>query len=309
MQTYTPFIAASPQEQAIAHLFVVVLIWMGIILLIVTGLVTYFLIRFRKKGEEEPRQIYGNTKLEWLWTLLPLALVCYFFVATLHVMAISDPPTRNHSPQMLIVGHQWWWEVHYLKSGVVTANDVHFPVGKKVLVEFKSADVIHDWWVPEIGRKIDLIPGHPNKVWIEIDRPGVYLGTCAQFCGAEHAWMRIRVIAQEPAEFQAWLKDEEKPPSVPKSGPAATGLALFKSLPCISCHTIQGLGPTPDAGPNLTHIASRETLGAGRLMNTPKNLAAWLTNPQKFKPGTQMPDLRLSHEQVTDLVAYLETLR
>ncbi len=282
---------------------------MGVILLTVTGLVTYAIIRYRKKGEGEPRQIFGNTRLEWIWTLLPLALVCYFFVATLHTMAVSDPPTRGHSPDMLIIGHQWWWEVHYLKSGVVTANDVHFPVGVPTLVEFKSADVIHDWWVPELGPKIDLIPGHPNKLWIDVDKPGTYLGTCAQFCGAEHAWMRIRAIAQEPAQFDAWLKEQETIPPQPTSGPALAGLKLFKSLPCISCHTIEGLGPTPDAGPNLTHIATRETLGAGRLMNTPKNLAAWLKDPQKFKPGTQMPNLRLTNQQVNDLVAYLETLR
>jgi cytochrome c oxidase subunit 2 len=309
MQINTPFTAASPQEQAIAHLFVVVLIWMGIIFLLVTGLVTYAVIKYRKKGEGEPKQIFGNRRLELLWTLAPLALVCYFFVATLHTMSISDPPTRNQTPDMLIVGHQWWWEIHYLKSGVVTANDVHLPAGRRELVEFKSADVIHDWWVPELGRKIDLIPGHPNKLWIEVDRPGTYLGTCAQFCGAEHAWMRIRVIAQPPAKFHEWLMNQEQIPPQPKTGAAAAGLALFRQLSCINCHTIRGLGPTPDAGPDLTHVASRVTLASGRLKNTPANLAAWLHDPDAFKPGTQMPNLRLTNQQVSDLVAYLETLR
>lgn len=303
------FSPASHQEQAITHLFIIVLIWMGVILTLVTGLVTYIVIVYRKKNEAEPRQVYGNRRLELIWTAGPIVLLLYIFVATIHTMGVSDPPTLHHSPDMLIVGHQWWWEVHYLKSGVVTANDVHFPVGEPMLVEFKSADVIHDWWVPALGRKIDLIPGHPNRLWIDPDRAGTFLGTCTQFCGAEHAWMRIRVIAQPPAQFQAWLADQGKIPPVPTTGAAAAGAALFRSLPCINCHTIRGLGPTPNIGPDLTHVASRETLGSGRLKNTPQNLAAWLRDPGRFKPGTQMPNLRLNKEQVDDLVAYLETLR
>lgn len=303
------FTSASHQEQAIAHLFVIVLIWMGVILALVTGLVTYIVIVYRKKGEGEPRQVFGNRRLELIWTAGPILLLIYIFIATVHTIAVSDPRTANRSPEMTIIAHQWWWEVHYTGTGVVTANEIHFPVGKPMLVEFKSADVIHDFWVPALGRKVDIIPGHPNRLWIDVDRAGTYLGTCAEYCGAEHAWMRIRVIAQPPAQFDQWEREQEQIPPEPTTGDAAAGLALFRALPCINCHTIRGLGPTPSLAPDLTHLASRETLAAGRLKNTPQNLAAWLRDPGYFKPGTQMPNLRLSNEQVNDLVAYLETLR
>lgn len=303
------FTAASHQQQAIEHLFVIVLVWMGVILALVTSLVTYIVIVYRKKGEGEPRQVFGNRRLELIWTAGPILLLIYIFIATVHTIAVADPPTRNRSPEMTIIAHQWWWEVHYLGTGVVTANEIHFPVGKPMLVEFKSADVIHDFWVPALGRKVDIIPGHPNRLWINVDRAGTYLGTCGEYCGAEHAWMRIRVIAQPPAQFQHWESEQERIPPQPASGDAAAGLALYRALPCINCHTIRGMGPTSDIGPDLSHVASRETLAAGRLKNTPQNLAAWLRDPGYFKPGTQMPNLRLSNEQVNDLVAYLETLR
>lgn len=309
MQVQTPFTAASAQEHAIAHLSVIVLIWMGIILLLVSGLVTYIVLVYRKKGEGEPKQVFGNPHLELLWTAGPIILLIYIFAVTLHTIGVSDPPTANGSPDLLIVAHQWWWEVRYPKSGVVTANEIHLPVGKRLLVELKSADVIHDFWVPEIGRKEDIIPGHPNRLWVDVDRAGTYLGTCAEYCGAEHAWMRLLVIAQPPAQFQAWEARQKRIPPIPAVGAPAAGVTLFENLPCVNCHAIQGLGPAPDIGPDLTHLASRQTLAAGRLANTKQNLAAWLHDPGAFKPGSEMPNLRLSDQQVNDLVAYLETLR
>jgi cytochrome c oxidase subunit 2 len=309
MPITTLFASASSQDQAIAHLFAVVLIWMAIILLVVAGLVTYVVIVFRRKGEGEPRQVFANRRLEILWTAGPILLLIYIFAATIHTMGVSDPPTDDRCPDMLVIAHQWWWEVRYLKSGIVTANEIHLPVGERVLAEFKSADVIHDFWVPALGRKVDIIPGHPNRLWIDADRAGLYLGTCAEYCGAEHAWMRIRVIAQPPAQFETWESEQERIPPVPAVGAPAAGAVLFRQLPCITCHSIRGLTPTPDIGPDLTHVASRQTLAAGRLTNTPQDLAAWLHDPGEFKPGSEMPNLRLSNQEIDDLVAYLETLK
>jgi cytochrome c oxidase subunit 2 len=183
---------------------------------------------------------------------------------------------------------------------VVTANEIHIPVGKRLLVDFRSADVIHDFWVPAIGRKIDIVPGHPNRLWIEADRGGTYLGACAEFCGNEHAWMRIMVIADSPEEFAAWMKDQAVAPPGPTTAEEQRGLAIYRKSICINCHV-------NSVGPDLTHIASRRTLAAGALDNTPQNLAAWLHDPEDFKPGSNMPNFRLRDDEVWALVAYLET--
>jgi cytochrome c oxidase subunit 2 len=174
---------------------------------------------------------------------------------------------------------------------------------------FRSADVIHDFWVPELGRKIDIIPGVENHSWFSADTPGVYFGRCAEYCGKEHAWMRIRVIAQTPSDFAKWEREEMTIAAIPSSGAAAQGAQYFQQMSCASCHTIRGTAAQARIGPDLTHVASRETLAAGRLENTPQNLAQWLVDPDQIKPGCQMPNLHLTRQQRDSLVAYLETLR
>jgi len=167
-------------------------------------------------------------------------------------------------------------------------------------VDFRSADVIHDFWVPNLGRKMDVIPGHPNRIWIEADRAGNYLGACAEFCGNEHAWMRILVVAEPQARFAAWMKQQEAQPPQPATSEQQLGARIYQQRICTNCHI-------RDIGPDLTHVASRHTLAAGALDNTPANLAAWLHDPNQFKPGSNMPDFRLSDAEVNALVAYLET--
>ena len=244
------------------------------------------------------------------WTVAPAVLLIVLAVLTLYTMRISDPSVQSQEqPDLVIVGHQWWWEVRYPKAGVVTANEIHLPAGQRLLTRIESADVIHSFWVPALGRKMDAIPGHPNHLYIQADTPGTYLGTCAEYCGAQHAWMRIRVIVQTPKDFQAWLQQQAAVPATPTSGQAAQGAQLFQDLTCRNCHSIAGTSAHGTFAPDLTHLTDRQTIGAGVLDNTPANLALWLTNPQAIKPGSYMPNLNLSSDQVMSLVAYLESLK
>lgn len=305
------FQSYSPYNQPIAHLMVVVLIIMFVILLLVSGLVIFACIRFRgKPGQPDPYQNLGNAKLELTWTLLPLFLLVGVFVITVQTMGAADPAggAQDPPPDVVIIGHQFWWEVQYPKAGFTTANEIHLPAGQKVFAKIESADVIHDFWVPTLGRKMDAIPGHPNGMWLDASTPGTYYGTCAEFCGAEHAWMRIRVIAQTPEEFRIWEHNQEQIPSPPQNPDAQRGEQFFRTHSCANCHAITGIS-TARIGPNLTHLESRETLAAGRLDNTPVNLEAWIHNPNQYKPGSLMPNTGLSPDELNDITAYLETLR
>jgi cytochrome c oxidase subunit II len=292
---------ASPQAAAISNLFVGTLIFLSAILILVSFLVIYAVIRYRDRpGAPDPEQKFGSRKLEITWTVVPILSLVVLLGFMVRAMSASDPPTAEAKPDLRIVAHQWWWEIIYLKSGVTTANEIHIPVGKRLLVDFRSVDVIHDFWVPALGRKIDIIPGHPNRLWIEADHRGTYLGACAEFCGNEHAWMRIMVIADSPDDFAAWVKQQASTPPKPVTADEQLGAKIYRENICTNCHL-------RSVGPDLTHIASRRTLAAGALENTPENLAAWLHDPDDFKPGSNMPNFKLSDGDVRALVAFLET--
>jgi cytochrome c oxidase subunit 2 len=306
----SPLLPASQQAQGIYDLFEFVLVITSAILLIVAGLVFYCVIRFRRRpGDGWPKQDFGNQRLEIFWTVIPLLIVTAMFFLTVQTMNRVHPQPLGQKPELEIVAHQWWWEARYPDSGVVTANEIHIPVKKNILYRLTSADVIHDFWVPQLGQKIDAIPNHPNFSWISADAPGTYLGTCAEYCGAEHAWMRIRVIAQTPKDFADWIAHQQQPPPTLSSPLAIAGRGLFLGLPCMNCHTIAGTSAKGTVGPNLTHVASRETLAAGVLKNTPANIARWISNPQKIKPGCHMPNLLLKKNEVEVISAYLEELK
>ncbi len=296
----------SPQAAAIVGLFTSALALCGVILLIVVGLVSICVVRFRAQRKHEPAKTEGNTRLEVGWTLAPLAILAWLLVLTSRAMAISDPPI-DREPDLTVIAHQWWWEVRYA-SGAITANEIHVPSGRPLVVRVESQDVVHDFWVPALGRKIDAIPGRPVNVWLQADEPGLYLGTCAEYCGAEHAWMRIRVVAQRPAEFAAWQAHERLAAAAPGDPAASRGAQMFGAKTCVSCHAIRNRDDTR-VGPDLTHLAERATLGTGVIDNTAGELARWLKDPQRIKPGCHMPNLQLADGEVADLVAYLETLR
>ncbi len=305
--TLNPF---SPEAASISHLFVAILCVMFAIFALVAAIVTVAIVRYRdREGAADARQEFGNSRLEIAWTAGPTLLLIVIFIFMVRTIHASDPPVRGRTPELRVIGHQWWWEADYLSSGVVTANEIHIPVGRPILIDLESADVIHDFWVPELGRKIDAVPGHKNHLWIRADKPGVYLGACAEFCGNEHAWMRMIVVAQPQADFAAWQRDQLAVPAVAVTGEAAQGARIFREQTCINCHAIAGTAGNQRIGPDLTHLASRRILAAGAADNTPANLFKWLKDPNSIKPETHMPNFQLSDAQTHALVAYLETLK
>jgi cytochrome c oxidase subunit 2 len=296
----------SPQAAAIVQLFESTLVICGVIFLIVVGLVAFCVWHFRARGVKEPAQTEGNRKLEVAWTLVPVGVLVWLLVLTSRAMAVADPPV-DRVPDLTIVAHQWWWEARY-PSGAVTANEIHIPTGRALVVQVLSEDVVHDFWVPALGRKVDAIPGRATNIWLEADDPGLYLGTCAEFCGAQHAWMRIRVIAEAPHDFTVWEQRAAAPAPPPVTAPATRGLATFRAKACIGCHAIRGVS-TARTAPDLTRLAERATLGAGVIDNSPAELERWLKDPQKIKAGCHMPNAKLSDDALSDVVAYLETLK
>ncbi len=232
--------------------------------------------------------------------------VIFFF--TVKIMYSTEPDSLPPSPEIQITGKQWWWQVQYA-NGAYTANEVHIPTGRRIAVWILGGDVIHDFWVPELGPKVDAVPGRTNALWLEADRPGIYRGWCSEYCGAEHAWMLIRVIAQPPEEYAAWLAAESQPAAAAASPDAQRGAELFRERTCINCHAIQGTSAGARVGPDLTHVAGRDTLGAGIIRNTPDNLARWIKDPHQIKPGVLMPNVKLSDDEVRQMTAYLETLK
>lgn len=309
MDSIPVFNPTSPEARAISDLFLAVLVICAVILAIVAGLVAYSLVRCRARpGSGEPRQVFGSHRLEILWTVVPCLVLVWIFTLTVRAMRLSDP-AGSEPPDLIVVGHQWWWEAQYPKLAVTTANELHIPVGQRLSVQLESADVIHDFWVPQLARKMDAIPGITNHLWLQAEKAGTYLGACAEYCGAEHAWMRFRVVAQSRAEFAAWATRQAQPAAVPGKGPAEHGRELFLQMTCASCHAIQGVSAVTNVAPDLTHVTSRSTLGSEVVQNTPADLARWLKNPQAVKPGCRMPNLNLTEAQVNDLVSFLEGLR
>jgi cytochrome c oxidase subunit II len=308
------FHPVSQQAHAISELLALVLVLSAIVFGGIVAVVLVIIWRFRQSRESagvEPRAVFGHTRLEIVWTAIPVLTVALLFALTIGAMRASDPSApSDRAPDIVLVGHQWWWEIRYPAAHVTTANDLHMPVGAKQLVELQSADVIHDFWVPRLGRKLDMVPGHPVRLWLAADSAGTYYGACAEYCGTEHAWMRLRVTAEQPATFAAWLAAQQRPASaVVTSDSAAQGARLYASLTCVNCHAIQGSSDTARVGPDLTHLASRPTLAAERLPNTPANLRRWLAEPDVVKPGSHMPNLHLSDQDLDFLVSYLLTLR
>jgi cytochrome c oxidase subunit II len=300
----------SSLSRATVDLLNVTFILSAVIMAIVTGLIIYCIIRFRGRPEHpEPSQFHGHKWLEIIWTVIPFLLLVCLMVLTVKAMNASDPPRKDKEPDVIVIGHQFWWEVKYPQSGAVTANEIHIPAGRPLLFRLESADVIHDFWVGQLGRKMDMVPDYPNFAWLASDHPAEYQGVCSEFCGAQHAWMQIRVVAQPPEEFTTWERQQLEPAPAPTTASAERGAKLFQQMTCVNCHAIRGMPGNSVVGPDLTHLASRKTLAAGAAENTPEGLTRWLRNPQKVKPGNLMPNMFLTDAQTADMVSYLQTLK
>jgi cytochrome c oxidase subunit 2 len=257
----------------------------------------------------EPRQVYGSNPVELAWTVIPIVIV--FVLAMTSVRLIRDIE-RTSPPEgalaVTVIGHQWWWEYRYPELGIVTANELVVPANRPVWLELHSADVNHSWWVPQLSGKKDCIPGHTNVLWFEAERPGVFLGQCAEYCGTQHANMLLRVEARDDAGFDAWVRGQQSPPASDDDEEVLRGREVFLALACQACHDIAGVSEGA-FGPNLTHLMSRSTIGAGVAPLDRDTLRQWIDDPQTLKPGCNMPSLELDDAQLDAVVAYLATLR
>ncbi|HEV8419829.1 MAG TPA: cytochrome c oxidase subunit II [Actinomycetota bacterium] len=241
--------------------------------------------------------------------VVPVIILAVLWVLTLSDMSALSQTGRTAALKVQVIGHQWWWEVRYPQQGFATANDIHVPVGRPVEVELTTDDVIHSFWVPQLTGKTDLVSGRTTRMWIQADRPGVYRGQCAEYCGLQHANMIFYVVADSPARFRDWLNKEGQQAATPTVGDAVRGREVFLSSACVGCHTIRGTDAAGTVGPDLTHVGSRVSIGAGALANTPSNLAIWISDSQVVKPGNLMPPIPLSRDELEAVVAYLQGLK
>ena len=226
------------------------------------------------------------------------------------VYSVARAATLAHARsgvEIHITGHDWWWQVTY-PNGAVTANEIHIPAGQRVNLTLTSVDVIHSFWVPELGPKIDLIPGRTTHTWIEADHAGEFRGQCFEYCGLQHAHMAFFVIADPPSQFARWMSNMALPADKPTTALAAAGENVFMSNTCIGCHAIRGTPASGQLGPDLTHMATRQMIAAGTIPLTASTLANWITDPDQFKPGVVMPPTTLTSEELTALVTYLLSL-
>lgn len=290
----------------------------GLIFAVVGGLLLYVIIRFRRRdGDDgsEPPQIFGSTQIELSWTIIPVLIVTILFLTTARVVFdIQDAPKSKSALDVTVVGHQFWWEVRYPGFQVTTANELHVPVSTPsaptpTFLKLTSADVVHSFWVPELAGKTDLIPNRINELWISPESAGLYKGQCAQFCGAEHALMLLRVYADTPENFAEWIHQQQAPAVASASDAAVQGRKQFEAQACINCHAVNGTVANGRFGPDLTHLMSRETLASGAMPNTAENLTKWIDDPDTFKHGSLMPSMHLTKTQIEQITAYLVTLK
>jgi len=253
----------------------------------------------------------GTAMVVGLGVFVPIVVLSSLFVwSDLFLIRTTEAPAANSTRMSIqVIGHDWWWEVRYPGGRAVTANEIHIPVRTRVDVAGTTADVIHSFWVPELNRKADLIPGRVNHPLLDADRPGEYRGQCAEFCGLQHAHMAVLVFVQSKRDFQSWLANMTKPAREPADTKARRGRELFLSESCSGCHQIRGTSARGQIGPDLTHVATRTTLASGTIPNTPASLADWIRDPQHFKPGNKMPALELTDGDIEALTAYLEGLK
>ncbi|HEV2135582.1 MAG TPA: cytochrome c oxidase subunit II [Terracidiphilus sp.] len=309
------FLPESTPARDVYYLALFALTVTGCIFVVVAALLSYAVIKYRARKtdpEHEPAQVYGSTQVELAWTVIPIIIIVVLFLTTARIIfAIQNAPQPKTDLKVTVIGHQFWWEFRYPEYGIATANELHIPLWTKqdpdtTYLTLLSADVDHSFWVPELAGKTDLIPNHPNEMWIDPQKAGVYYGQCAQFCGLEHSLMLIRVYVDTPEQFQEWVKNQQK--AAVDDPDVAAGRQIFETQACVNCHTINGTTAKGTYGPDLTHLMSRGTIAAGAATNTPENLSAWIKDPDTFKPGAHMPAMQLTDEQIKQVVAYLTTL-
>jgi cytochrome c oxidase subunit 2 len=323
-QSQSIFAPASPNAHSIVNLAILTFVVTGLIFVVVEGVLLYSIWRFRQTASEptgEPPQVYGSMPIEVAWTAAPTLVVFFLVLVTTRTLwdVTPSPPLPQPDDNALfvtVIGHQWWWEYVYetydgRPLGFITANELHIPVSddgtpRPVYLTLKSADVCHSYWVPRLGGKVDLIPGRVNSMVLQTNEVGLQLGNCAEYCGAQHANMLIRVVVDSPEDFDRWLTNESGPSVDDQT--VRESRSIFESQSCVNCHTVRGTPARGTYAPDLTHMMSRETLASGMVKNTPEKLAEWVRDPQTIKPGCLMPAFGLGSRDQELIVRYLLTL-
>jgi cytochrome c oxidase subunit II len=307
---------AGPQAASIHHLWSLMLAATAAVFVVVLGFVLVAVVRgSRRRSHDAP-----SSTSEKALTRCVAAAVTVTVIVLVSVLLASFWTERSiaslqasSAVSIAVTGHQWWWEIEYEDAiparRMLTANEIHIPIGRPVVLKVTSRDVIHSFWVPNLQGKRDLIPGYTTAIWLQADRPGVFRGQCAEFCGLQHAHMALDVVAEPQTDFDGWLEGRRQPAHDPQTDVERRGQALFMNARCAGCHAIRGTDAQGRIAPDLTHVATRVTLGAGTVPNTPEHLAAWVRNPQSSKPGNQMPPSPLTDDDHASLVAYLSALR
>lgn len=308
--------AGGPAAQPIAWLG-----WFVLIAFIVATAITWGLLLWaalRRRGTYETHASIDDDGGEgWILIggfLAPVAVLTMFFVVTLHILHRYPMDEGQGSPEIHVVARQWWFNAHYRVDGrpdleVTSPTEIHIPVGRPVQLDLASDDVIHSFWVPKLHGKVDMMPGFTNHVRLQADHPGTYEGQCGEYCGEQHAHMRLFIVAQTPAEYVRWLDAQRAPAAGPLDPEAKHGAEVFQAAACPMCHTVRGTAALGSIGPDLTHVASRRTIAGGSIRNDMANLAGWVTHAQTLKPGAQMPNItQFSGEELRAVVAYLQTL-
>lgn len=297
-----------PAARSIANVGWAMYIGAALILALVMALALLAVYRApaRRRGISETAFIVGGGVV---FPVVTLSVLLFFGVHRADILRAAPADAPVH---IEVVGQRWWWKVNYLDAKgtpvATTANEIRLPTGVPVAVSVRTNDVIHSFWVPNLAGKIDLIPGHVNRVRLQADRPGVYRGQCAEYCGAMHALMAFHVIAEPQPDFDAWLARQRQPAAAPSTPLAVRGRESFLKH-CAACHAVNGHNAARESGPDLTHFASRRWIAAGTLENTPANLRQWVTHSQRVKPGNAMPDFaHLEPQELDALLAYLEGL-
>jgi cytochrome c oxidase subunit II len=288
-----------------------VLFWIATaVVVIVAGMLVMSIRRASKKDEggvdrKKPR--WGEPFIVVTGVIVPVVILLGTFVFSLTQMNSLAASGEDAEIEIVVEAQNWWWEATY-PNGAETANEIHIPTGEPVKIVLTSPDVVHSFWVPQLQAKMDNVPGQENSLWLEADEPGRYRGQCAEFCGLQHAHMAFFVVAQSPDEFDTWLANEAADATTPSSTTAQAGEEVFLGDTCVGCHAVRGTEADSDVGPDLTHLAGRETIGAGKLLNSRENLERFIVDPQGAKPGIGMPPTELTDEDLSDLLDYLEQL-
>jgi cytochrome c oxidase subunit II len=305
--------ARGPAAANIAELWWIMFALGTAVFLLVIALMFFGLFARHEEAANEER--HGQRWILIGGVLMPSVVLAIVFGFTIRSSALTANDVSSSTLTIEVIGRRWWWEVNYPEQAVITANEIHIPVGIPVEMLLRSGDVIHSFWVPQLHGKMDLIPGRDNRLILQADEPGIYRGECAEYCGLQHAKMQFMVIAQDPQDFEQWTIDQSQATSSPTDESIRYGQEVFISAGCVYCHTIRGLDAgdvdrsTTDLGPDLTHLASRTTIAAGILDNNRGNLSGWIADPHGIKPGVLMPATPLSGEELQALLTYLQTLR